>query len=42
MLITVALVVIKPVDLGEFFLHLSLPVVALIALAWVTIRAQRR
>lgn len=42
MLITVALVVIKPADLGEFFLHLTLPVIGLIALAWVTIRAQRR
>ncbi|MEY2620429.1 MAG: hypothetical protein RIT26_249 [Pseudomonadota bacterium] len=42
MLITVALVVIKPADLGEFFLHLTLPVIALIVLAWVTIRAQRR
>jgi putative membrane protein len=42
MLITVALVVIKPADLGEFFLHLTLPIIALIVLAWVTIRAQRR
>ena len=42
MLITVALVVIKPADLAEFFLHLTLPIIALIALAWVTIRAQRR
>lgn len=42
MLITVALVVIKPTDLSDFFLHLTLPIIALIALAWVTIRAQRR
>jgi hypothetical protein len=42
MLMTVALVVIKPTDLGEFFMHLTLPVIALIVLAWVTIRAQRR
>ncbi len=42
MLITVALVVIKPADLGEFFLHMALPIAALIALAWVTIRAKRR
>jgi putative membrane protein len=41
MLITVALVVIKPADLGEFFLHLTLPVMALIVLAWVMVRAQR-
>lgn len=42
MLITVALVVIKPADLSEFFMTMALPIVALIALAWVTIRAQRR
>ncbi len=42
MLITVALVVIKPADLSEFFMAMALPIVALIALAWVTIRAQRR
>jgi putative membrane protein len=42
MLITVALVVVKPTDLGEFFLHLTLPVIALVMLAWVAIRAQRR
>ena len=42
MLITVALVVIKPADLSDFFLTMALPILALIALAWVTIRAQRR
>lgn len=41
MLITVALVVIKPADLESFFLHLTLPVMALLVLAWVTIRARR-
>ena len=42
MLITVALVVIKPADLLEFFVQLILPVLALILLAWLAIRAQRR
>ena len=33
---------LKPADLSEFFMTMALPIVALIALAWVTIRAQRR